>query len=126
MTEADTFDYKKAAQYLKEKERKKSVYRSELHQKALEDFRQIVDMIKSDFSPKRIYQWGSLLDKKQFDENSDIDIAVEGLDSTEKFFKLHEKASKMTSFSLDLVEIEKISSLHQESIRQNGKLVYER
>lgn len=42
------------------------------------------------------------------------------------FFELYNKSASMTDFDLDLVEIEKISPIHQESIRKTGKIVYER
>lgn len=45
-------------------------------------------MIIEHFNPVRIYQWGSLLDKKMFTDYSDIDIALEGIGSIEDIIEL--------------------------------------
>jgi predicted nucleotidyltransferase len=93
---------------------------------AREDARRIVSMLERDYSPRRIYQWGSLLDRARFSEISDIDLAVEGIAGTERYFELYGKALAMTSFPLDLVELERIEPIHADSIRKGGKLLYER
>ncbi|MEA2013241.1 MAG: hypothetical protein U9O87_09250 [Verrucomicrobiota bacterium] len=67
----------------KEKAGKKQNF--ELYLQAKKDFDSIVDMLR-EYNPKRIYQWGSLLNSEQFDVNSDIDIAVEGIKSVAIFF----------------------------------------
>jgi len=90
------------------------------------DFKGIIEMIISKYSPNRIYQWGSLLDENKFSEISDIDIAVEGIKSSEDFFALYGEATEMTEFPLDIVEMEKIIPEHADSIKQNGKIIYER
>jgi predicted nucleotidyltransferase len=66
------------------------------------------------------------LHPEEFNDLSDIDIAVEGIKSAKKFFNLFGAIEKLTKFPVDLVEIEKIDPLHAESIRKYGKLVYER
>ncbi len=96
------------------------------HRDALYDFQQIVDMIVSKYKPKRIYQWGSLLNKEHFSELSDIDIAVEGLPDAQSYFNMLADAEKLTSFPLDIVEMESIHELHKNMIIQKGVLVYER
>lgn len=96
-----------------------------LAKKAASQAMQIIEMIKSNYNPKRIYQWGSLLVPDQFRDYSDIDIAVEGLEKPEVFFELSKKATSLATFPLDLVELEKIDPLHAEAIRRKGKLVYE-
>lgn len=88
--------------------------------------RAIIEMIARDYNPVRIWQWGSLLDRSRFSEISDIDIAVEGLPTVEAFFDLYGKALALTDFPLDLVELERIERIHADSIRQRGKLAYER
>jgi predicted nucleotidyltransferase len=96
------------------------------HRDALYDFQQIVDMIVRKYKPKRIYQWGSLLNKEHFSELSDIDIAVEGLPDAQSYFNMLADAEKLTSFPLDIVEMESIHELHKNMIIQKGVLVYER
>ena len=121
----DTFDYKQASNFLIKKESLEKEKNFQLYQEATKDAKFIIDMIKQ-YNPQAIYQWGSLLHQEQFDINSDIDIAVEGIDSAEKFFELYGKAESMTEFSLDLIEIEKISEVHKKSIQGNGRIVYEK
>ncbi len=94
--------------------------------KANRDFDKIVQMIAEKYQAKKIYQWGSLLNEEHFNEKSDIDIAVEGLTSAKEFFAILGDAEELTSFPVDLVEIEKIHPIHAESIKKEGKLIYER
>ena len=96
------------------------------HQRALNDFQQIVEMIVNKYNPRKIYQWGSLLNKDKFSEISDIDIAVEGLPNAQSYFNMLADAEKLTSFPLDIVEMESIHDLHKKMIIQKGVLVYER
>lgn len=94
--------------------------------RAQRDFDKIIQIIINKYDPLRIYQWGSLLHPEDFSEISDIDIAVEGIASTEQFFSLLSEADELTDFPLDMIEIDKIHPLHAESIRKKGRLVYER
>ena len=72
------------------------------------DFWSIVRMIIDKYSPKKIVQWGSLLFSEQFDENSDIDIAIEGISDATRYFALLGDAMELTRFPLDIVQLEKI------------------
>ncbi len=83
-------------------------------------------MIISEYNPTRIYQWGSLLVPEQFDENSDIDIAVEGINDPHTWFAMLGKAMEISTFPLDIVDIGTIEPAHAEYTRKRGKLVYER
>ena len=120
------FNYDAAAANLKKRFEKRRLERLSLHEQASRDSAAIIDMIIKDFNPLRIYQWGSVLHPEQFDENSDIDIAIEGLDSTEAWFAMTGKAMDMTSFSVDIVDINTVHPLDADSIRKRGKIVYER
>jgi len=122
----DTFNYDKAAANLKQRFDRRSAHRRELFIKATTDCAAIVNMIIEQYNPRRIYQWGSLLHAEQFDENSDIDIAVEGIESAESWFSLTGKAMDMTGFPLDIVQIEHVNPIDRASIIENGRLVYER
>jgi len=120
------FNYKAARQFLKKKELKIIQRNKELFEKAENDCRNIVTMIIEKYSPKRVYQWGSLLHPDQFREYSDIDLAVEGITDVEIFFSLIGDAMRLTRFHLDIVQIEKIEPEFAESIITRGKTVYER
>lgn len=110
---------------LEEKEHKKVAANLLLFQKASSDAQQIIQMIIHDFQPKRIIQWGSLLNQDQFNEISDIDIAVEGITDAEPYFELIGKAMDITSFPIDIVQLEKIEPEFAEIILAKGKIVYE-
>ena len=76
--------------------------------------------------PPASYQWGSLLDGEHFDERSDIDIALEGVTDAAAFFALLADAENLTTFSLDIVQLETIHQEFAKSIRARGRVVYER
>lgn len=111
--------------FIKLKLERQEKTRLALHGKAIADFNKIIEHIIKTYHPKRIYQWGSLLDKKNFRDYSDIDIALEGITSAEIFFALLNSCDELTSFELDIVQIEKIHLLHAESIKKKGKLIYD-
>ena len=95
-------------------------------QEARADFERIVQHIIAAYHPTRVYQWGSLVDGAHFTERSDIDIAVEGVRDAESFFAMLRDASSMTRFSVDLVQMETIHPVFVESIKERGRVVYER
>ena len=93
--------------------------------RAVADSRAIVDMIVKEYHPVRVYQWGSVLRQGGFRDYSDIDIAVEGIVDARRFFEMLGAVERMTSFPVDLVQIETVAVEYAEEIRQHGKVVYE-
>ena len=73
------FDYEKARQFLAERELQRQEKLHDKFLRAQDDCKKIIDLIIKNYHPKRIYQWGSLLNEKFFREYSDIDIALEGV-----------------------------------------------
>ncbi len=112
--------------FLSNKEATRSRLLDERFAKASADFTAITAMIAERFSPARIYQWGSLLDRARFSEISDIDIAVEGLRGPGEYFDLLGAALPLTRFPLDIVEMERIGDDNARYIREFGRIVYER
>ena len=88
------------------------------------DFDQIVEMIVREFAPLRVWQWGSLLDRRRFSARSDIDIAVEGLGRAERLFELYARAEVLTLCPLHVVELERIEPEYARLIRDSGRLVH--
>jgi predicted nucleotidyltransferase len=115
-----------ARAFLQKRERQRAGRRRRRWELARRDAARIVSLIIEKYAPRRVYQWGSLLDPERFSEISDIDIAVEGLGGPERYFQLLGEADELTELPLDLVELERIHPLHAEGIRRKGKLVYER
>lgn len=115
----------KARMFLKEKERKKTILLDALYERAIRDFNAIKEMIIERYQPRHIYQWGSLLERSLFREYSDIDIAVEGVDDAEQFFKMYGDAERLTNFPLDLLDLNRIEPDFSAGIKQKGVQVYE-
>ena len=120
------FNYGSARRFLhlREETRREALQRR--LQAARRDFDRIVDLVVEKYRPTRIYQWGSLLHPGAFSEKSDIDIAVEGIASSDDFLALYGEACELTRFELDLVQIEKAYPAHAASIRERGRLIYDR
>ncbi len=115
-----------ACNFQKQKYERKLLEFDLLHANASKDFEKIVQMIIKKYNPKQIYQWGSLLRKNKFTDFSDIDIALTGLKDEEVFFQLLADAEDISSFPLDIIDLEKIHILHKKMILEKGKLIYER
>ncbi|HEX9975389.1 MAG TPA: nucleotidyltransferase domain-containing protein [bacterium] len=120
------FDYKKARQFLEKKEQDRKQFLDKKFNQACQDFKKIIDFIILKYNPKKIYQWGSLLNREHFSEISDIDIALEGITSAEQLFEIYGAIMNMSDFSIDLIQIEKIEPEFAELIIKNGRVVYER
>lgn len=118
------FNYQKARQFLKGKEKIRQRELDKRSSQACQDFDKIIKVIVQKYNPRRIYQWGSLLNRKAFSEISDIDIAIEGITSAEVFFQLYGDIMNLTDFSIDLVQIEKIEPEFAELIKFKGKNIY--
>ena len=88
------------------------------------EFHRIVEMIAAEFAPRRIWQWGSLLHRDRFSERSDIDIALEGLGTAERLFRVYARAEELSTFPLDIVELERIEPEYAHLIRTAGRLVH--
>ena len=122
----DSFDIKKAKLFLLEKEQKRKKTIDKKYDEACKDFEIIVDHIIKNYNPAKIYQWGSLLNKSNFSEMSDIDIAVEGIVSVEKMFQIYGDIMDLSNFQVDIVQMEKIEPEFAQLIRKKGKVIYER
>ena len=119
-------DLQAARRFLNERERNRQEVLDISFKQATMDFQAIVHRIEEGYRPMRIYQWGSLTDRGRFSEISDIDIAVEGIDSAERFFALLKDCERLTQFPLDIVQIERIEPEYAALVREKGRIVYER
>jgi len=119
-------DLDRVRDFLAEKERRRRDQLRRRWDMARSDFDAIVEHIIRTFNPLRVYQWGSLLDVRTFSEISDIDIALEGLSGPEEYFAILGDAMFMTSFPLDIIELDRIDRETADDIRTRGKLIYER
>jgi predicted nucleotidyltransferase len=121
ITKSDLRKYKK---YWEEETRRSKVEKEKLRQDALKTVERLKDILIRDFSVKKIVIFGSVLQKGDFDESSDIDIAVEGLPRN-AFFTALARFIMESPFEVDLKPIEDISDLLRKRISQ-GKVLYEK
>ena len=112
--------------FLARKEERRRAELDERYAQATRDVRAIVTEIAAQVNPRRIYQWGSLLDRKRFSEISDMDIAVEGLNGPDEFFRVLGIAMDGTTLPVDVIELDKVPAEIAERIRSRGALVHER
>ena len=119
-------DLCRARAFLADREERRRERLDERYAQATRDARAIVSEIAAQVNPRRIYQWGSLLDRKRFSEISDLDIAVEGLNGPAEFFQVLGIAMNATVFPVDVVELEKLPADVAKRIRMRGALVHER
>ena len=119
-------DLHRVRAFLADKERRRRARIDARFARATRDARAIVAAIAEQVNPRRIYQWGSLLDRARFSEISDIDIAVEGLRGPAEFFRTLGIAMDRTSMPVDVVELEKVPEDVADRIRRRGALVHER
>ena len=119
-------DLCRARAFLADREKRRRERLDESYAQATRDARAIVSEIAAQVNPRRIYQWGSLLDRKRFSEISDLDIAVEGLNGPAEFFQVLGIAMNATVLPVDVVELEKLPADVAERIRMRGALVHER
>ena len=119
-------DLRRARAFLADREERRRERLDESYAQATRDARAIVSEIAAQVNPRRIYQWGSLLDRRRFSEISDLDIAVEGLNGPAEFFRVLGIAMNATVLPVDVVELEKLPADVAERIRMRGALVHER
>ncbi len=119
-------DLCRARAFLADRAERRRERLEERYAQATRDARAIVSEIAAQVNPRRIYQWGSLLDRKRFSEISDLDIAVEGLNGPAEFFQVLGIAMNATVLPVDVVELEKLPADVAERIRTRGALVHER
>ena len=112
--------------FLADRERRRRAKIDERYARATRDAQVIVSEIAVQVNPRRIYQWGSLLNRKRFSEISDLDIAIEGLNGPAEFFQVLGIAMNATTLPVDVIELEKVPAETAERIRKWGVLVHER
>lgn len=88
--------------YLKEIERKKEQKRLGLLKKTQET----LNTLSNNISFKEAYIFGSILKKKKFYYDSDIDIAISGLKDKD-FFYFMSRAADLLGRDVDIVQLEK-------------------
>ncbi|MBF0558385.1 MAG: nucleotidyltransferase domain-containing protein [Nitrospirae bacterium] len=95
-----------------------------LRQKALKDAENLKEILVNEFYVEKVVLFGSIMKKGQFDEYSDIDLAVSGL-SKNMYFAALGRLIMESEFNVDLKPIEDVSDLFKLRIA-GGKVLYEK
>lgn len=103
-----SMDIQEARRFLERREKERQTRLRERLRHAQRDAREIVDLLIREYQPRRIFQWGSLVQEEHFREWSDIDLAVEGHFDAETFFR-SENSATLTLIS----EIEKARAVQE-------------
>lgn len=119
-------DVQRTLAFLCEREERRRAALQRRYARACRDAKRIVRAWAREGVPRRVWQWGSLLHPSRFSEVSDIDLAVEGVADPKEFHRLCAIAEKLTTFPLDIVQLERIQPEFAALIRERGKVVYER
>jgi uncharacterized protein len=89
--------------------------------RAWEAARRAADVLRTQFAADAVIAFGSLAGEGQFDEESDIDLAVSGI-APKKFFRAWADAGNVTGeFDLQIVDLAECSPALLEKISTDGK-----
>lgn len=108
---------------LQRRNRQRQAALAERLARARADFERIVDHLWRTYRLTRIWQWGSLIHERHFWERSDIDLALEGVDSAATYFAIIADAEARTGLPVHVVELDKLHPAFAEWIRASGRVV---
>lgn len=109
------FDIVAAREYLAHREQERTRRLQAREAQARKDAETIIVMLIEKYHPSRIVQWGSLFRTGRFRDLNDPLAGLRALDD----------ASELTTFPVDLVELDRIDRRHAETILSEGNVVYE-
>ena len=89
-------------------------------QQAWQVVRNIAAMLREQYSVSRILLFGSLVDSGRFDQYSDIDLAVEGLDPTLFYQAVARLPDFGKNFHVDLIDLSHCPASFREAILEKG------
>jgi predicted nucleotidyltransferase len=97
-----------------------SPQKEQLREALLEKVRRVAVELKNRFGVKQVILFGSLTDATQFVSDSDVDLAVAGLNAAEYFRAWRLVEDMIQDRVVDLVEIEQVTNSLRESIFKYG------
>ena len=116
-------EMQKARQFLLEKSKREEESAEKRFNDAGVVFQQITEFIVDNYHPEEIRKCGSLLFRESFRENSDIDIAVRGIDF-ESLIKLFLQIEDMSSFKIHLIDLDDLDGPDQVFLLKYSEIVY--
>ena len=94
--------------------------REHLRKRAYQEAQALANILYTKYSADNVYLFGSLLERQRFNENSDIDLAVEGLPDG-IFFEAAGELLLRTEFPLNLVPLRNCRESLREKIATTGE-----
>lgn len=105
-----------------QKERDK--IRNKMVEDALKDAKKVAKILVEKFGAKEVVLYGSLLEKRYYDDTSDIDLAVKGLGN--KYFRAYGYCIGVSKFNLDIRAYEDMTKKFRDIVNKEGKKLYEK
>lgn len=106
--------------------RQQALHREQAHQasqQARRDLPLVVQLLREQYSAQKIVLFGSLA-KGTFTAESDIDLAVAGLQPGD-FFEAYAAVNRQTQFKVDLKPLESLHSHFYRRVMEQGEVLYE-
>ena len=94
--------------------------REHLRKRAYQEAQALANILYTKYSADNVYLFGSLLERQRFNENSDIDLAVEGLPGS-IFFEAVGGLLLHTRFPLNLILLKNCPESLREKIATTGE-----
>jgi len=94
--------------------------RARLRERAYREAQALANILYTKYSAANVYLFGSLLEKERFNENSDIDLAVEGLPGS-TFFEAVGELLLHTRFPLNLISLKNCPESLRKKIITTGE-----
>ena len=94
--------------------------REHLRKRAYQEAQALANILYAKYSATSVYLFGSLLERERFNENSDIDLAVEGLPGS-IFFEAAGELLLHTRFPLNLIPLRNCRESLREKIATTGE-----
>jgi len=95
-----------------------------LQSEARKELSKIISLLVEKYDAQRIILFGSLK-TGDFNESSDIDLAVEGI-KAENFFQALAAVNRISRFPIDVKPLEELEPYFRSRIDLEGEVIYER
>ena len=121
MGKAEVAEYRR---HWRERAEREMAHRRDLASRARAEALQVAQMLVREFGASRVYLFGSLAREGRFHEQSDVDLAVEGV-APERFFKAWTAAGAHSSTPIELVDMAEVGESMRRLILEYGELLCE-
>jgi len=95
-------------------------YLAKRYKQAWRIAREIADILKKEYNAKKVFVFGSLIDRSRFNQWSDIDLAVSGIPPERFYAAVGSIIGFKTNFKVDLIDINDCSKSLQKVIESEG------